>query len=218
MSDERKQLDRRSFMGGAMGAAAGVGAAVLLGNESKAQPPVGGPPPGGPPQDELRPSMRTPSTLYRLEADVRDCQVTGEIPSDLNGAFYRVGPDAQYPLAAGNIPFDGEGHASMFRIKDGRADFRSRFVRNERYLAQDEAGRILFPMYRNPYLNDPSVEGLSRSTANTHIINHRNMLLALKEDSPPSALDLLTLETIDGVYTFDDQLPSKTFTAHPKID
>jgi carotenoid cleavage dioxygenase len=44
------------------------------------------------------------------------------------------------------------------------------------------------------------------------------MLLALKEDSPPSALDLLTLETIDGVYTFDDQLPSKTFTAHPKID
>ena len=44
------------------------------------------------------------------------------------------------------------------------------------------------------------------------------MLLALKEDSPPSALDLLTLDTLVPSYTFDDQLPSRTFTAHPKLD
>ncbi len=44
------------------------------------------------------------------------------------------------------------------------------------------------------------------------------MLLALKEDSPPCALDLHTLETLDPVYTFDGQLQSKTFTAHPKVD
>jgi carotenoid cleavage dioxygenase len=73
-------------------------------------------------------------------------------------------------------------------------------------------------MYRNPSMDDPSVAGLSRSTANTHIINHRNLLLALKEDSPPSALDLLTLETVVPNYTFDDRLPSRTFTAHPKVD
>jgi len=162
--------------------------------------------------------MRTPTRLYRLEADVHDCEVDGTIPNDLSGAFYRVGPDAQYPLAPGNIPFDGEGHVSMFRIKNGRVDYKSRFVKNERYLAQDAAGRGLFPMYRNPATDDPSVKGLSRSTANTHIINHKNVLLALKEDSPPSALDLLTLDTLVPSYTFDDQLPSRTFTAHPKID
>jgi carotenoid cleavage dioxygenase len=153
--------------------------------------------------------------LYRLEADVHDCEVTGKVPTDLNGAFYRVGPDAQYKMAPGNIPFDGEGHVSMFRIKDGRVNYRSRFVRNERYLAQEKAGRILFPMYRNPSMDDPSVKGLSRSTANTHIINHRSFLLALKEDSPPSALNLLTLETVVPSFTFDGQLPSRTFTAHP---
>ena len=217
MTEERDKLDRRSFMGGAIGAAAGVGVSAIMSRAARAQPPAQGQPPG-PPDEELRPSMRRPTTLYRLEADVRDVEVEGEIPADLNGAFYRVGPDAQYPLAPGNIPFDGEGHVSMFRIKDGRVDYRSRFVRNDRYLAQDKAGRILFPMYRNPYMDDPSVEGLSRSTANTHIINHRNLLLALKEDSPPSALDLLTLETVAPSYTFDDQLPSRTFTAHPKID
>ena len=218
MTDARDKLDRRSFMSGAIGTAAGVGAVLLGGaGQAQAQPPAERPA-GVPPDEELRPSMRRPTTLYRLEADVRDCEVDGEIPSDLNGAFYRVGPDPQYPLRPGNIPFDGEGHVSMFRIKNGRVDYRSRYVRNDRYLAQDKAGRILFPMYRNPYMDDPSVQGLSRSTANTHIINHRNLLLALKEDSPPSALDLLTLETVAPTYTFDGQLPSKTFTAHPKLD
>jgi carotenoid cleavage dioxygenase len=106
----------------------------------------------------------------------------------------------------------------MFRIKDGRVDYRSRMVHTERYVAQDKARKSLFPMYRNPSMDDPSVKGLSRSTANTHIINHRDYLLALKEDSPPVAMDLLTLETKNPVYTFDGQLPSKTFTAHPKLD
>jgi len=59
---------------------------------------------------------------------------------------------------------------------------------------------------------------LSRGTANTHVINHKNYLLALKEDSPPVAMDLLTLDTVSPIYTFDGQLPSKTFTAHPKLD
>jgi carotenoid cleavage dioxygenase len=167
---------------------------------------------------EIPLSMRHQTTLSRIEADVRDCQITGKIPTDLSGAFYRVGPDPQYVLLPRNIPFDGEGHVCMFRIKDGRADYRSRMVHTERYVAQDQARRTLFPMYRNPFLDDPSVKGLSRSTANTHIINHMNYLLALKEDSPPAAMDPLTLETVNPVYTFDGQLPSKTFTAHPKLD
>ena len=214
MTDKNTEFDRRLFMAGAVGAAATLGA---LG-AADAQPPAGGPPgapPGGPP---LSPNFQRPARLYRLEADVHDCEVTGKIPTDLNGAFYRVGPDAQYPMNPRNIPFDGEGHVSMFRIKDGRVHYKSRFVRNDRFLAQEKAGRILFPMYRNPAMDDPSVKGLSRSTANTHIINHRNYLLALKEDSPPSALNLLTLETVAPTYTFDDQLPSRTFTAHPKLD
>ena len=168
----------------------------------------------------MRPPM-APMEIFKptgFEADVHDCQVEGKVPADLNGAFYRVGPDPQYPLHPRNIPFDGEGHVSMFRIRNGRIDYRSRYVRNERYLAQDRARRCLFPIYRNPSQDDPSVMGLSRSTANTHIINHGKMLLALKEDSPPSALDLLTLDTVVPNYTFDGRLPSKTFTAHPKRD
>jgi carotenoid cleavage dioxygenase len=155
---------------------------------------------------------------FGAEVDVRDCEVEGKIPANLSGGFYAVGPDPMYPLAPGNIPFDGDGHVRLFRIRNGRVDYRSRYVRTERYLAQDAARRNLMPMYRNPALDDPSVKGLSRSTANTHVIQHRHLLLALKEDSPPSALDLNTLETLDPVYTFDGQLPrDQPFTAHPKV-
>ncbi|RYZ60881.1 MAG: carotenoid oxygenase family protein, partial [Proteobacteria bacterium] len=88
----------------------------------------------------------------------------------------------------------------------------------ERYVAQDKAGRILMPMYRNPTQDDPSVKGLSRGTHNTHIYPFNGRLLALKEDSPPAAMDLWTLDTLDPVYRFDGQLDSATFTAHPKRD
>ncbi|MES2605900.1 MAG: carotenoid oxygenase family protein, partial [Pseudomonadota bacterium] len=213
---------RRDFLGGSLSVAAGLGAASLLGAAAvaQAQPPAGAPGPGagGPPPAPGAAPAPTMPRLFRAETEIRNCEVEGTIPSDLNGAFYRVGPDAQYPLRAGNIPFDGEGHVGMFRIKNGRVDYKTRFVRNERYMAQDKAGKLLFPMYRNPLMDDPSVKGLSRSTANTHIINHKNMLLCLKEDSPPSAVDLLTLDIVDPVYKFDGQLNSQTFTAHPKID
>src|SRR5580698_5422598 len=107
----------------------------------------------------------------RAEVDVQDCAVEGELPESLSGGFYAVGPDPQYPLAPGNIAFDGEGHIRLFRIRKGRVDYRSRYVRTERYLAQDAARKNLMPMYRNPSLDDPRVKGLSRSTANTHIVH-----------------------------------------------
>jgi carotenoid cleavage dioxygenase len=204
------QVDRRQFMGGAIGAAASVAAVAA----------TPGPPPRG--SDILdrypgAPPAHGPS-LFRAEIDVHDCEIDGKMPTDLDGGFYRTGPDAQYPLHPGNIPFDGEGHVSLFRIQNGHVNFRSRYVRNERYVAQEQAGKLLFPMYRNPYLDDPSVKGRSRGTHNTHIIHHRGMLLALKEDSPPAAMDLNTLATIDPVYRFDGQLQSAAFTAHPKLD
>ena len=40
----------------------------------------------------------------------------------------------------------------------------------------------------------------------------------MKEDSPPVALNPLTLETIDDYYTFNGGMKGQTFTAHPKID
>ncbi|MFO7278037.1 MAG: carotenoid oxygenase family protein [Pseudomonadota bacterium] len=216
MKNDENRLDRRSFLGGAIGAAGAFSAATMLPPLVHAQPI---PRPAWMPLDHPAPaSGGTTFKPLRAEVEVRDCVVEGKIPDDLNGGFYATGPDPQYPLAKGNIIFDGEGHVRMFRIKNGRVDYRTRYARTERYVAQDKARRSLMPMYRNPSMDDPSVKGLSRSTANTHVINHKNLILALKEDSPPCALDLNTLETVDPVYTFDGELPrDRPFTAHPKV-
>lgn len=56
-----------------------------------------------------------------------------------------------------------------------------------------------------------------RTTANTNIFPWMDKLLAIKEDAHPYAMDPRTLDTI-GPYDFDGQLPSTTFTAHPKMD
>ncbi|MGF6708680.1 carotenoid cleavage dioxygenase-like enzyme [Pseudomonas frederiksbergensis] len=106
---------------------------------------------------------------------------------------------------------------TMLRIQNGRASFRSRYVRTDRFLAEEKAGRSLFGAYRNPYTDDPSVAGVDRGTANTNIVFHANRLLALKEDALPIEIDPLTLETI-GKWDAEGTITSPVVTAHPHPD
>jgi len=158
------------------------------------------------------------NTPLRFEGEVRDLEVEGEIPSDLDGAFYRVQPDPQLPpRLEDDISFNGDGSISMFRFENGKVDFKQRWVRTDKFLLEEEAGHALFGAYRNPLTDDESVKGRYRGTANTNIIGFGGELYALKEDSPPVAMDPVTLET-KGYTDFGGQMTSPTFTAHPKID
>ena len=200
-------IDRRSFIGGVTAASVLARSGVTMANE------------------EFDSTVRFPNRPpglgmpFRAEVDLYDCDVEGRIPDGLNGCFYRVGPDFQYPPKyPNNIPFDGEGHVSMFRFANGHVDLKSRYVRTQRFKVQRDARKAVFGMYRNPTTDDAGLEGVSRGTANTTVVYHNGQLLALKEDSPPVAMDPLTLETIDDYVTFGDKLSSQTFTAHPKFD
>ena len=154
----------------------------------------------------------------RIEADVHDLEVEGEIPRDLDGAFYRAAADAQYPPShADDIYINGDGMITMVRIADGHADLKTRFVRTERFTRERAARRSLFGAYRNPFTDDPSVAGIDDGNANTAVVWHAGKLLALKEAARPYELDPVTLET-KGIYDFHGRLTSRTFTAHPKID
>jgi carotenoid cleavage dioxygenase-like enzyme len=155
----------------------------------------------------------------RLEADVRGLElIHGSVPRDLNGAWYRCGPDRQYPpMTKEDVFIDGEGMVHMFRFDDGHVDYRCRWVRTERFLLQEKARRSLFGRYRNRYTNDPSVEGKNQGTANTSVVWHGRKLLVLKEDSLPMEVDPETLET-RAPWDFDGGLDAVSFTAHPKID
>ena len=155
----------------------------------------------------------------RIEVELNDLEVEGLLPQDLDGAFYRVAPDHQYPPRfLDDVPFNADGTVSTLRFKDGRVSLRHRYVQTERFKAERAAGRALFGRYRNPFTDDPSVQGMNRNLANTNPVVFAGKLLALREDSPPVAMDPLTLETLDSAWDFHGTLPGPTFTAHPKID
>ena len=155
----------------------------------------------------------------RIEGDVHDLVVSeGELPAGLNGTWHRCGPDPQYPPMTGDdIYINGDGMMSMFRFEDGHVDFKSRYVRTERFEAERRARRSLFGLYRNRFTNHPSVSELSGGTANTTAVWHGGRLFALKEDSPPYEIDPDTLAT-RGKFDWGGRLRTRTMSAHPKID
>lgn len=159
----------------------------------------------------------------RFDIEVFDLEITeGEVPADIDGLLTQAVPDQFYPtevefLDPMTIAAGGDGAVRAFRIKDGHIDFASKYVRTERYLAERAARRSLYGNYRNPFTDDPSVKGQSRTTANTATYMHAGHLLASKEDGLAYEVDPETFETI-GAWNAEGGIKSLTWTAHPKFD
>ncbi len=154
----------------------------------------------------------------RFDAHVADCEVEGEIPSDLHGTFYRMQCDFAYPPPEGDWLFNGDGHLSMFRFADGHCAYRGRYILTDRLMAERAARKRLWGVYRNHYTDDPSVAGVNRSAANTHMYLHAGKFLTLKEDSRPVIVDPHTLDFVESDYDFGGQYTAVSMSAHPKID
>lgn len=154
----------------------------------------------------------------RIECDIANLAHEGTIPPELNGAFFRVQPDPQFPPRLGNdISFNGDGMITRFHIHDGQCDIRQRWAKTNKWKREHEAGKALFGAYRNPLTDDPEVKGEIRSTANTNAFVFAGKLWAMKEDSPSLVMEPDTMETI-GFEKFGGKMTGQTFTAHPKID
>ncbi len=159
----------------------------------------------------------------RFEGEVFDLEVIeGAIPADLDGLLVQAVPDQVFPpevatLHLMTVAAGGDGSVRAFRFADGHVDFRTRYVRTERFLLERAARRSLYGNYRDPFTDDPSVAGKSRTTANTALFFQGGRLLAAKEDGLAYEIDPVTLET-RGPFTANGAITSKTFTAHPKID
>lgn len=164
------------------------------------------------------PSFTGFNTPSRIEADIAGLAHEGTIPPELNGAFYRVQPDPQFPPRLDDdISFNGDGMITRFHFHDGQCDFRQRWARTDKWKLENEAGKALFGAYRNPLTDDESVQGEIRGTANTNAFIFGGKLWALKEDSPALVMDPATMETA-GYEKFGGKMTGQTFTAHPKID
>lgn len=158
------------------------------------------------------------NTPSRIECDIPNLAHEGTIPPELNGAFFRVQPDPQFPPRLGDdISFNGDGMITRFHIHDGQCDIRQRWAHTDKWKLENAANKGLFGAYRNPLTDDPAVKGEIRSTANTNAFIYAGKLWAMKEDSPALTMDPATMETI-GFEKFGGKMTGQTFTAHPKVD
>lgn len=150
-------------------------------------------------------------------------EVDGEIPRELQGTLFRVGPGL---LDVGGSPvhhpFDGDGMVCAIAFQDGRAHFRNRFVRTQGFVEEQAAGK---PLYRGVFGTQKPGGWLAnifdtrlKNIANTNVIYWGGKLLALWEGAEPHRLDPHSLDTV-GLDRLDGLLKEGgTFAAHPHLD
>ena len=145
--------------------------------------------------------------------------VTGEVPKELNGSFYRIGPNQQFQPLGDYHLFAGDGMAHAFHISDGKVAYRNRWVETAKFKLEREHQRAMIdPM--NPF---NSAEGFTEfvfndkdGLANTACVWHGGKLLIMEEGHPPFEIDPVSLESI-GSFNYDGKLHT-AMTAHPKVD
>ncbi len=60
-------------------------------------------------ESDVNPFLQGNFAPWRMEGTADDLEVIGEIPRDLNGTFYRNGPNPAYEPAGRYHWFDGDG-------------------------------------------------------------------------------------------------------------
>ncbi|KAG1669318.1 hypothetical protein FOA52_014880 [Chlamydomonas sp. UWO 241] len=157
------------------------------------------------------------SVLGEWDYWVRDECVTGTIPPELVGTYFRNGAGMH---AEGRHPFDGDGMVLSIAFRDGKAFFRNRFVKTDGFLEEQAAGR---PTQRNAFSRGSPGGGLFnpldfkfKNIANTGVLPWAGKLFALWEAGLPHELNPRTLETI-GKTDLGGQLTSSVLAAHYRV-
>jgi carotenoid cleavage dioxygenase-like enzyme len=145
--------------------------------------------------------------------------IQGEVPRDLNGSFYRNGPNTQFAPRGDYHLFAGDGMTHAFHIDDGAVGYRNRWIETAKFKLEKDLGRsVIDPM--NPFnCEEEYIEFVltdKDGLANTACVWHGNKMLIMEEGHRPFEVDPITLDSL-GSYDFGGKLTT-AMTAHPKID
>ncbi|CAN7233928.1 carotenoid oxygenase family protein [Massilia sp. LjRoot122] len=147
-----------------------------------------------------------------------EAALSGRIPGDLAGSFYRNGP-GRFELGGERYHhwFDGDGFAQRWTIAGGKVRHQGRFVETRRFLDESEAGQFLYPSFGTHVLRRGFRDNDTMNAANTNLLPFNGRLYALWEGGSATQLDPDTLATI-GLKTWREDLRAMPFSAHPKLD
>ncbi len=157
------------------------------------------------------------TNAFEMKADLRI--VSGRVPRDLRGVFFRNGP-ALHNIGPDRFLhwFDAPGMIQKFTFTDGVIHYHGRLVETARNLTEAKSGNILFSAFgthRHDLRPGGSADG--QNVANINIIKHANDLLALWEGGSAYIIDEHTLKT-EGPKMWSPETTGLPFGAHPRID
>jgi all-trans-8'-apo-beta-carotenal 15,15'-oxygenase len=144
--------------------------------------------------------------------------VTGRIPADLNGVFFRNGP-GRFELGGERYHhwFDGDGFVQRWQLGAGKVSHRGRFVATQKFVEESAAGQFLYPTFGTNIARRGIKGNDTLNAANTNLLPFQGRLYALWEGGSATEVDPVTLATL-GIKTWSDELKSMPFSAHPKMD
>ena len=113
------------------------------------------------------------------EWELAELPVSGNIPPEVAGSFFRAVPDPAFPpfMEDSAAVLSGDGMISALRFANGKASAAMRYVGTARHKAEAAAGEAIFGKYRNPFTDKPAAKGVDRTVANTTPVWHAGKLL-----------------------------------------
>jgi all-trans-8'-apo-beta-carotenal 15,15'-oxygenase len=170
--------------------------------------------------EDYAPLIERAFSLEVVEQSYAIEEIEGEVPAFVRGTYYLNGPAR---FARGGLRYrhwlDGDGMVCALHFDGRQVRFTNRFVRSEKFSAEEEAGRPLFRTFGTTF---PSAR-LKRRIAlepsiNVSVYPYRQTLLTFGEQGLPWELDAVTLDT-RGKFDFGGCLNEVSpFAAHPKFD
>ena len=89
-------------------------------------------------ESEVNPYLQGNFGPWRSEGDHAELKVIGEIPRELNGTYYRNGPNPAFEPMGRYHWFDGDGMVHAVTLENGKARYSNRWVASQG-LAEERA-------------------------------------------------------------------------------
>jgi carotenoid cleavage dioxygenase len=161
------------------------------------------------------PALDGNNAPVRQEDVFTQMQVIGQVPADLNGLYVRNGPNAYFPPDWRYHAYDGDGMLHAVRFRQGRVEYRNRWVQTAGLREEQTAGHALWKGLKEPWRAERPDEPL-KNTSNTDVKYHAGRLITMwYRAGMPYALDPDTLETL-GTADFDGAIDR--ISAHSRPD
>ncbi|PQA86574.1 carotenoid oxygenase family protein [Hyphococcus luteus] len=170
-----------------------------------------------PPNDH--PYLNGAWTPVTREMDADEMEVIGEIPQDLSGVYVRNSENPLFEAIGTYHPFDGDGMIHAISFRDGKAQYRNRFVRTKGFLEEQKAGHSLWAgIAANPAKAERpgwGARGRMKDASSTDVVVHAGEIV--------STFYMCGEGYLLDPYTLEDHgtagwVPEEGISAHPKID